>query len=509
MKKYRCKICGYIYEGDELPSDYKCPLCGLGTEYFEEISEEEKVVASELKAETIDKRIPIEEDNPAIARVMEKCINCGRCKTVCEDIVGIHYDYHKTKCAVCVHCGQCILNCPVGALIPKYQYKALEREIGDSSKIVVAFTSPSVRVALGEAFGMEPGSFVEGKMIQALREVGVDYVLDTTFGADLTIMEEASELIERIQKNETLPQFTSCCPAWVKYVEMYYPDLIKHLSTTKSPIGMQGTMVKTYFSKLKGIDPKNIVTVALAPCTAKKYEITRSQLHDSGIYHHDETIRDNDYVITTSEFALMLREKGIDFVNLPDSQYDDLFGRGSGAGLIFGNTGGVMEAAIRTAYYLITGNSPTDSLLHFQSVRGLDSVREASITIDDKSIKVAVIHGLPNVVPFLEQLRKGEKLEYSFIEVMNCRGGCIGGGGQPLSAINQADEIRKKRIAGLYREDEKNVIRCSHENPDIQKIYRDFLDHPLSSRAKELLHTSYEDKSKLLKEENSFDINNK
>lgn len=505
-KRYRCKICGYIYDESteevrfqDLSDDWTCPLCGVGKDMFEEIEEEKE----EPSKEEIDKRVPIEEDNPGIARIMEKCINCGRCKTICENLVGIKYDYSKTKCAICVNCGQCVLNCPVGALVPKYNYKKVKRYIDDPDKIVVAFTSPAVRVALGEEFGLPSGSFVEGQMIAALRAVGFDYVFDTTFGADLTIMEEASELIKRLQKKEKLPQFTSCCPSWVKYLEIYYPELKDHLSTAKSPISMQGAMIKTYFSKRQGIDPKNVIAVALTPCTAKKAEIRRAELNDSGKYWNDEEIRDTDEVITTSEFAVMLREEGIEFTKLEESKYDDMFDRGSGAGLIFGNSGGVMEAALRTAYHFLTGQNPEGRLLNLTPVRGMEQVKEATVEIANTPLKVAVVYGLPNVVPLLEKLKKNE-LDYQFIEVMNCPGGCIGGGGQPLVPIGKMDEIRLARMNGIYQKEERDVIRSSYENPDIQKIYEDFLESPLSPLSEELLHTAYEDKSELLKEKDTL-----
>ena len=271
--KFRCKICGYEIEASSLDANYKCPRCGLDARYFEEI----------IESTEDDKKIPIEKDNPAIARIIEKCINCGRCKDICENLVGIKYDIKKSKSPVCINCGQCILNCPVGALVPKYQYKKVLDYINDTEKIVIVSTSPAVRVALGEEFGMESGTFVEGKMIASLRELGFDYVLDTTFGADLTIMEEASELIERLKEGKKLPQFTSCCPAWVKYMEIYHPNLLPHLSTTKSPIGMQGAIIKTYFCEMMGLDKENVISVALTPCTAKKYEISREELTENGV----------------------------------------------------------------------------------------------------------------------------------------------------------------------------------------------------------------------------------
>lgn len=486
MKKYRCKLCGYEVEMEEMPIDYKCPICGVSASMFEEVKEE------------IDNRIPISPNNPAIARIMEKCINCGRCKTICQEQVGIKYDIKNTKEPVCVNCGQCVLNCPVGALVPKYNYQKVFEAINDPEKIVIVSTSPAVRVALGEEFKMEAGSFVEGKMIAALRKLGFDYILDTTFGADLTIMEEASELVERIKNNKNLPQFTSCCPAWVKYVEMYYPELLNHISSCKSPIGMQGAIIKTYFAKMKNINPEKIVNVALTPCTAKKFEINRPELNDSSKYNNTDKLRDMDYVITTSELGLMLREKEIDFKTLEDEKYDNLLDRGSGAGLIFGNTGGVMEAALRTAYKLLTGKDPDKHLLKLEEVRGYQGVRQATIKIDSIDLKVAVVYGLKNVKIFLEKLKNND-LDYQFIEVMNCPLGCVGGGGQPLTAISTLDEIRQKRVMGLYNKEETDIIKCSYDNPDIKKIYKEFLKEPLSDLSEDLLHTTYSSKSDLIK----------
>lgn len=481
MKKYRCKICGDIYDEarekikfEDLPEDWKCPKCGVPKSMFEEVKEE---------MTKDENRVWIDENNPSIARIEEKCIHCGMCKTTCLNTTGISYEKTKVEQPICVHCGQCILTCPVGALVPKYDYKKVLNYLKDTDYTVIVSTSPAVRVALGDEFGLEPGTFVEGKMVSALKELGFSYVLDTTFGADLTIMEEATELLNRIQNHRKLPQFTSCCPSWVKYAEMYHPELLEYISTTKSPISMQSAIIRTYFTKMHDLDPNKIITVALTPCTAKKYEIKRTELSSM------------DFVITTTELAMMVRECNINFKELKDEKYDNLLGKGTGAGLIFGSSGGVMEAALRTTYYFLTNEKAPEDFYQLDEVRGQEGIKEATIKLKDITCKVAVVSGLKNVEQIIPKMH-----EYTFIEVMNCKGGCIGGGGQPLVAIGKMDAYRQARIDSLYQDDQQQVIRDSYENPDIKALYQSYLDYPNSKLAEELLHTVYEDKSSFLKE---------
>ena len=447
-------------------------------------------------------RVPIELDNPSICRKEELCIKCGQCKEVCTKDIGVHgtYNFEQTGGkAICINCGQCSNVCPTSSITEVYEYQAVKKAIADPDKIVIVSTSPSVRVALGEEFGMSKGSFVQGKMVALLRALGVDYVLDTNFAADLTIVEEASELVERItKKNKPLPQFTSCCPAWVKFAETYYPEMLPHISSAKSPIGMQGPTIKTYFAKKMGIDPKKIVNVALTPCTAKKFEIRREEMNAAGKNLGIPEMRDMDQVITTRELAKWAKESGIDLNALEDSEYDNLMGEASGAGVIFGNTGGVMEAALRTAYFYVTGKQPEGKFLDLQPVRGYEGLREASLEINGLTVNVAVVYGTANARKMIELVKKGEK-EYHFIEVMTCPGGCIGGGGQPKDFAVDANESRKSRIDSLYKRDANMKIRLSHENPEIKQLYQDFYGKPLSDLAEKMLHTIYTDRSSDLK----------
>ena len=441
-------------------------------------------------------RVPIEADNPSIVRNESLCIKCGQCRNVCTSPVGVLGTYALEQTgdrAICIHCGQCANVCPVGSITEVYEYPEVKAAVQDKDKIVIVSTSPSVRVALGEEFGMPKGAFVQGKMVALLRALGVDYVLDTNFAADLTIVEEASELLARI-KGETdkpLPQFTSCCPAWVKFAETYYPELLPHVSTAKSPIGMQGPTIKTYFAQKMGIDPRKIVNVALTPCTAKKFEIRREKMNAAGQKLGIAELRDMDNVITTRELALWAKEAGIDFTSLEDSDFDKFMGEASGAGVIFGNTGGVMEAALRTAYAYLTGEQPPKEILKLEPVRGYDGLREASVEIAGRVINVAVVHGTENV----RKLIAGGIEKYHFIEVMTCPGGCIGGGGQPKDFAYDADAARKARIEGLYERDAEMELHLSHENKEIQQLYQEFYDTPLSDMAEAMLHTAYQDRS--------------
>lgn len=441
-------------------------------------------------------RVPIEADNPSIVRNESLCIKCGQCSNVCTSPVGVLGTYALEQTgdrAICIHCGQCANVCPVGSITEVYEYPEVKAAVQDKDKIVIVSTSPSVRVALGEEFGLPKGAFVQGKMVALLRALGVDYVLDTNFAADLTIVEEASELLARI-KGETdkpLPQFTSCCPAWVKFAETYYPELLPHVSTAKSPIGMQGPTIKTYFAQKMGIDPRKIVNVALTPCTAKKFEIRREKMNAAGQKLGIAELRDMDNVITTRELALWAKEAGIDFTSLEDSDFDKFMGEASGAGVIFGNTGGVMEAALRTAYAYLTGEKPPKEMLRLEPVRGYDGLREASVDIAGRVINVAVVHGTENV----RKLIAGGIEKYHFIEVMTCPGGCIGGGGQPKDFAYDADAARKARIEGLYERDAEMELHLSHENKEIQQLYKEFYDAPLSELAEAMLHTTYQDRS--------------
>lgn len=438
--------------------------------------------------------LPVASDNPAIKKDASKCIQCGYCVRVCRNDVTVArmYELGITKKPICINCGQCANYCPTESISEKLDYMKVMQLLKDKSKTVVFSFAPAVRVALGEEFGIEPGVNVYKKIIAALRNIGAKYVFDITFSADLTIMEEAMELVNRIKEGKNLPMFTSCCPAWVKYVEIFYPELIPNLSTCKSPIAMQGSTIKTYFAKMKNINSDDLINVVIAPCTAKKYEIKRRELN--------VTRRDTDFILTTRELALMIKKNNIDFLHLDNSEFDSPLGLGSSAGVIFGNTGGVAEAALRTAYHYITDEDLDDNSLTFSKVRGMSGIKETEVIIGDKTIKVAVANGMKNAKILIDKIKSGT-VNYQFVEVMNCTGGCIAGGGQPKLTLMDMKSAKQKRIDGLYSEDSKMKKRVSYKNPDIIKIYKDFYGKVGSSLAHQYLHTKYTDKSYLLRGE--------
>ena len=435
---------------------------------------------------SVDYYMPIQESNPALMRWEKKCKGCRECIKACMEKQKVYGTYIASKTNhICIHCGTCLSACPKGAITEKYQWQDVLDAIDNPSKIVIASVSPSVPVGIGDYFGMEAGSFLSENIGGACRALGFDYVLDTDFSADLTIMEEANELQKRVLGNGTLPQFTSCCPAWVKYVEIYYPSLLKHLSTTRSPIIMQGAMVKSYFAKKKGIDPSNIVHVAITPCTSKKFEVTRPELTTDGM-------RSTDIALTTNELAIMLKNRNVDLAT-QKSKYDSLMGLTSGAGIIFGNTGGVMRAAIRTAYFNLTGSNPPADTMELKQVQGLSGIKEATVTFGKTSLNVAVCYEMRNARVILDQVMNGT-CKYDFVEVMACEGGCVGGAGQPPKTTDNL----QKRINALDEADTYASFRFSHENPEIKAIYKDFLGKAGSEKAENYLHTSYNDKSDLL-----------
>lgn len=467
-----------------------------------------QALANEMGIEDIEfpgERIikTIDELSPSIVRDNNKCILCRRCVAACAKTqgvfaIGMQNRGFKTQVGsefgkslndvACINCGQCIAACPTGALTEKDATKEVWAALNDPDKYVVFQTAPAVRVAIGEEFGLPIGTRCTGKMVSAIRRLGADKVFDVDFAADLTIMEEGTELLNRIKNGGVLPMITSCSPGWIKYCETFYPDFIPNLSTCKSPNQMQGAVTKTYFAKQNDLDPRDIYVVSVMPCTAKKFEIARPEFGRDGY-------RDVDANLTTRELARMIRQAGLDFVHLPEEEFDDMLGESSGAGVIFGVTGGVMEAALRTVVDVLTGRDMPR--LEYDDVRGLEGIKEATVSVNGTDIKVAIVHGTANAAKLLNAIRAGEKT-YHFIEVMGCPGGCVTGGGQPIvdARTRYYVDPRAARAAATYSEDESMAIRKSHKNPAVQKLYAEFLGEPNSHIAHELLHTTYVDRSK-------------
>ena len=448
---------------------------------------------------------PVDATATHMYRDNEKCILCRRCVAVCDKTQGVSviganargFDTHIGSAfeyglgdVACISCGQCITACPTGALSERDDTQKVFDAINDPDKHVIVQTAPAVRVGLGEEFGYEMGSIVTGKMVAALKMLGFDRVFDTNFTADLTIMEEATEFLDRFNKKENLPLITSCSPGWVKYCEHYYPEFIPNLSSCKSPQGMFGSVAKTYYAEKMGIDPEKIFVVSVMPCTAKKFEAER--LDHTAV----KGLADIDASITVRELARMIKKAGINFNNIPDMEFDAPFGLGSGAGTIFGATGGVMEAALRTAYEVVTGNELAD-LTTFKAVRGVEGVKEASYDLNGVTVNVAVASGLANAKKVLDMVKSGEK-NYDFIEIMACPGGCVNGGGQPIvpATVRNFTDVKAVRAAGLYNDDENLPIRKSHKNPNITAIYDEFFGEPGSHKAHDILHTGYTERVK-------------
>ncbi len=443
-----------------------------------------------------------------LVRDPEKCILCRRCVAACENqkvaVIGANDRGFDTNigCAfnkdlgdvACISCGQCIVNCPTGALTEKDCTNEVFNALNDPTKHVVVHTAPAIRATLGECFDMPIGTNVKGKMVAALRRLGFDQVFDTDFGADLTIMEEANEFLDRVNNGGVLPMITSCSPGWIKFCEHYYPDLLPHLSTCKSPQQMTGAIIKSWYAEKNNINPKDIVVVSIMPCTAKKFEIGREDQDGAGL-------PDTDYVLTTRELSRMIKRSHIDFVNLPDEDFDPTLGVSTGAGAIFGATGGVMEAALRTAADTLTGQDIEN--VDYTEVRGTEDIKEATYKINGMDIKVAVTSGLKNASILLDKIRNGES-DYQFIEIMCCPGGCINGGGQPIqpASVRNFTDLKALRSKALYDEDRNLPLRKSHESPIIKTVYNEYLEKPGSHLSHKLLHTSYVERFKFYKEEN-------
>lgn len=456
---YRCLLCNYVFSKKKK----KCPNCN-----------ENKIIEINNKENDDINSIIVGDDNLGIEKISAKCIGCAMCKNTCK----LSENLKDNKCFNnCVQCGQCIQTCPSGALVPKNDIPELKKNL--KKKICIALVAPAVRVTIGEAFGKKYGSFDEKKLVGLLKKMGFDYIFDVTFGADLVIMEESYELIERMKNNKNLPMISSCCPSWVLYAEKYYPELLDNLSTCKSPISMLSSIIRTYFINKKHLNEDDIYIVSLVPCTAKKYEVKRKELNSC------------DLAITTYELINYIEELGYDYSKIKEREFDYIRG-GSGGAYLFGTSGGVTEALIRNVYNILTNDSLYD--FDFEEVRGLKGVKETCLSIGNSKFNIAIINGLSNAKKILEHIKKGN-CKYDFIEIMNCHGGCIGGGGNPKIDIFSANEIKEKRMNGLYQRDKTKKNKFSYQNQGVMKLYDSFFGKPNSKKAMKILHTTYLDKS--------------
>lgn len=461
---YECDKCGFKHEG-MLPDGYHCPLCLSGYDHLIPIKFENKVY----------KRVTISNENVGIRRVDEKCLNCGVCLRTCEKVTNglVNKEINEIK-NICLECGNCILTCPTSALTPKYDYQEVKDYINDSNYTVIALTSPATRVSIGDAFSKEPGEFLEGKMVSALKELGFDYVFDVTFGADITSVEEAHELKIRLENNN-LPMYSSCCPSWVKYCEIVHPELISNLSTCKSPIGMASTVIKKLFAPNEYNSDKKIIIVAVTPCTSKKREILNT---------------DTDFVITTSELALMIRENGIDFNSLKDSEFDKV--KGSLSGTMYGAGGGVTKSVIKCLYYELTNKDLKES---DYSIEEKEYYKILKLKINSRMIRCIILSTMSNFEKLLQ-----DNIKYDFVEVMNCEGGCISGGGQILMPIKDRELIKQKRAESLNKK-HNEIEKYPYKNDLIDDLYNTYLDKPGSVEAHKYLHTKHKNLSSIIKEE--------
>ncbi|HEX2865531.1 MAG TPA: NADH-dependent [FeFe] hydrogenase, group A6 [Ignavibacteriales bacterium] len=466
---------------------------------LQDLSEQYGVREHRYSGET--KKHAIDASSPSIERDPAKCILCGRCVRVCNEVqkVGaidftnrgfssiVTTPYNKgINVSDCILCGQCILVCPTAALREKSHLKEVAYALNDRKKFTIAQIAPAVRASLGEEYNLPMGTNVTGQLVTALKRLGFDKVFDTNFAADLTIMEEGTELVDRIKNKKKMPMFTSCCPGWIKYIEQTRPEMLGHISSCKSPHEMLGAVTKSYYAKKMGLDPKDIFVVSIMPCTVKKFESDRPELSGN-------LMQDVDAVLTTRELVRYFKMAGIDFSDLPEEKFDNPLGESTGAAVIFGTSGGVMEAALRTAYHILTGQELEK--LEFEDIRGLKGIKETSVKIGEMELNIAVVNGIGNVAPVLDEIQKGAS-KYDFIEVMACPGGCINGGGQPIH--NRPEKVQK-RIKALYEIDSEMACRRSHENEAVKTIYKEFFKEPNSHKSHELLHTTYTDRRELLK----------